>query len=96
MYGYGICNVIPVLLVHNVPNCGYKIHFPIGKVFYATDTNNLNGIQAWHYGLYMVEANYGEEEIRKRIAEKQSAGEYAYELQAMRNHLSKEKCDDFI
>lgn len=96
MYGYGICNVIPVLLVHNVPNCGYKIHFPIGKVFYATDTNNLNGIQARHYDLYMVEANYEDEIIRQKIADKQAAGMYPYELQAMKNHLSKAKCDDFI
>lgn len=96
MYGYGICNVIPVALVHNVPNCGYKIHFPIGKVFYATDTNNLNGISARNYDLYMVEANHEEETILKKIADKKAAGEYAYEVHAMRNHLSKDKCDDFI
>ena len=96
MYGYGICNVIPVALVHNAPNCGYKIHFPIGKVFYATDTNNLNGISARNYDLYMVEANHEEETILKKIADKKAAGEYAYEVDAMRNHLSKDKCDDFI
>ena len=27
MYGYGLCNVIPFMLTHNVPNCGYKVHF---------------------------------------------------------------------
>jgi len=96
MYGYGICNVIPVPLVHNVPNCGYKIYFPIGKVFYATDTNNLNGIVARHYDLYMVEANYEDEIIKVKIAEKKAAGEYAYEVHAMHNHLSKAKCDNFI
>ncbi len=96
MYGYGICNIIPVALVHNVPNCGYKIHFPVGKVFYATDTNNLNGISARNYDLYMVEANHEEETILKKIADKKAAGEYAYEVHAMRNHLSKDKCDDFI
>ncbi len=96
MYRYGICNVIPVPLVHNVPNCGYKIHFPAGKVFYATDTNSLNGITAKHYDLYMVEANYEDDEIRARIAEKKATGKYPYELQAMHNHLSKAKCDDFI
>lgn len=96
MYGYGICNIIPVLLTHNVQNCGYKIHFPIGKVFYATDTNNLNGISARHYDLYMVESNHESEAIQAKIAEKKTAGEYAYEVHAMRNHLSKEKCDSFI
>lgn len=96
MYGYGSVNVIPVSLVHNVPNCGYKLHFRDGKVFYATDTNNLNGIFARNYDLYMVEANYEDEVIMQKIAEKQAAGEYAYEVQAMHNHLSKAKCDDFI
>lgn len=96
MYGYGPVNVIPVSLVHNVPNCGYKMHFRDGKVFYATDTNNLNGIFARNYDLYMVEANYEDEVILQKIAEKQAAGEYAYEVQAMHNHLSKAKCDDFI
>lgn len=96
MYGYGICNIIPVLLVHNVPNCGYKLHFPIGKVFYATDTNNLNGITARHYDLYMVEANYEDEVILQKIEAKKEAGEFAYEVFAMQNHLSRAKCDDFI
>lgn len=95
-YGYGAFDVIPVSLVHDVPNCGYKIHFPDGKLFYATDTNNLNGIVAKNYDLYMVEANYGEEEIRQRIAAKKEAGEYAYEYKVLQNHLSVEKCNDFL
>ena len=96
MYGYGIFNVIPVPLVHDVPNCGYKIHFRAGKVFYATDTNNLNGITARHYDLYMIEANFEDDVIREKIAAKKAAGEYAYERRVLKNHLSKAKCDDFI
>lgn len=96
-YNYGLLEVIPVVLVHNVPNCGYKLHFKDDvKVFYATDTNNLNGIQAPNYDLYMVEANHELEEIKERISEKKMNGEYAYEAQAIRNHLSKDKCDAFI
>lgn len=95
-YGYGICNVIPVPLVHNVPNQGYKIHFPFGKMIYATDTNNLNGITAWHYDLYMIEANYEDDVIQEKIKSKKAEGLYAYEQQVLKNHLSKAKCDDFI
>lgn len=94
--GYGLCNVIPVPLSHDVPNCGYKIHFEIGKVFYATDTANLNGITARHYDLYLIEANYGEEEIKARIDEKKEAGEFVYEKRVLQYHLSKEDCDNFI
>lgn len=97
MYGYGICNIIPVPLVHNVPNYGYKIHFAKGgKMIYCTDTNNLNGITAWHYDLFLIEANYEDDIIQEKIRQKKEAGEYAYEVQVLHNHLSKAKCDDFI
>lgn len=95
-YGYGLCNVIPVPLNHNVPNCGYKIHFPEGKVIYATDTNDMKGIVARNYDLYMIEANYEDEVIQAKIKDKEIRGEYAYEKQVLKNHLSKAKADDFI
>lgn len=96
-YQYGnLCSVEPVSLVHNVPNCGYKLHFHCGKVFYATDTNNLNGISAKHYDLYLVESNFEDSEIQERIAQKQAEGRYAYEQEVLKNHLSKAKCDDFL
>lgn len=96
-YGYGLCNVIPVPLVHNVPNCGWKIHFAdTGKMVYCTDTNNLNGITARNYDLFMIEANYEDEIIQEKIRQKRENGEYAYEVQVLKNHLSKAKADDFI
>ena len=96
MYGYGLCNVIPFELTHNVPNCGYKVHFGNGKLIYATDTNNLDGIQAIGYDLYLIEANYNDEDICRRIKEKRMAGQFAYEEQAFRNHLSEAKCTEFL
>lgn len=96
LYGYGICNVIPVPLVHNVPNQGYKLHFPEGKIIYCTDTGNLNGIKARNYDLYLIEANYEDKEIEQRIADKKERGEYAYEIRVKRDHLSKAQADDFI
>lgn len=96
LYNYGACNVIPFPLVHDVPNCGWKIHFPIGKVIYATDTNNLNGVTARNYDLYLIEANYIDEEIQEKIREKEANGEFVYERRVLRTHLSKAKCDDFI
>lgn len=96
-YDYGRVKLIPVFLPHNVPNCGYKLHFAAGgKVIYCTDCNNLNGISAYHYDLFLVEANHDEAEINERIREKEANGEYAYERRAKMNHLSKQKCDAFI
>lgn len=83
-------------LKHNVSNCGYKIFLDGEKVFYATDCNNLDGIEAKNYDLYMIEANYEDAEIQERIAEKEAAGQYVYEYQVLNNHLSKQKADNFI
>ena len=95
-YDYGFCSVYPVRLSHDAPNCGYKLHFPGCKVFYATDTGTLSGIEAKGYDLYLVEANHGAEEIRQRIRDKKAEGLFPYERRAMENHLSVEQCNNFI
>lgn len=80
-------------------NCCWHVELqqhPIEHLFYATDTNNLNGIKAKGYNLYLVEANYKESDIQDRIAEKKINGEYVYEKRVMREHLSKEKADDWL
>ncbi len=96
LYGYGICNVSMFPLAHNVPNAGYKLNISDKKIIYATDTNNLNGVFAKNYDLYMIEANYEDSEIKERIDKKEAKGEYAYERQVLKNHLSLQKCNDFI
>jgi hypothetical protein len=44
----------------------------------------------------MIECNHRQEEIQARIAEKQSRGEYAYEVEAARNHLSWEQAMSWL
>lgn len=101
-YQYPGVSVEPVPLVHDVPNCGYKLHFadinfsPPTHILYATDTVNLNGISAKAYDLYLLEANYRKDEIEARIRQKKEAGEYAYERRVLKTHLSQADCDDFI
>ena len=97
VYKYSFVSLEPVDLVHDVTNIGYKLTFTDGKkLFYATDTANLNGVEAKGFDLYMVEANYVTEEIENRIKEKKANMEFSYERRAKRNHLSKEAADDFI
>lgn len=96
LYNYGAFKVSPVKLNHNVENCGYRIFANDKKLFYATDTGNLNGIEAKGYDLYMVEANHEIDEILERIKQKLQDGIYSYEMDAINNHLSKEKADEFI
>ena len=95
--GFGLCNVTPVPLKHDVPNCGYKIEFNTGeKAFYATDTANLNGIKAPNYDLYLVESNYITDEIKTRMDAKKEAGEFIYEDRVIQYHLSREACDKWL
>lgn len=94
----GLCRIKAQETKHDVQNCCWHIELPtpVERVFYATDTNNLNGITAKGYNLYLVEANYTEADIQDRIAEKKINGEYVYEKRVMREHLSKEKADDWL
>lgn len=92
----GLAIVWPELLVHNVPNCGWHIEHGGERLFYATDTGTLDGIEARGYDLYMVEANHIRAEIETRIKLKKAAGEYAYECEAKRNHLSREQAEDWL
>ena len=96
-YKYSLCSIMAQETLHDVQNCCWHIITSGGeKLFYATDTNNLNGITAKGYNLYLVEANYTEPELQDRIAEKKLNGEYLYEKRVMRYHLSKEKADDWL
>ena len=82
---------------HDVPNCAWHIDFANGeRVFYATDCASLGDIEARGYDLYLIEANYGEEEIQERMKRKLEAGEFSYESRAMESHLSREQAHAWI
>ena len=87
---------------HDVPNCAWRIFADVGgqlhrnEVFYATDCGSLDGVEAKGYDLYLIEANYGEEEIRERMARKLAAGGYAYESRCMESHLSREQAEAWL
>lgn len=103
-YEYGMFLVQPFRIPHNVPNCGWKIFHRMitghgidsESLFYATDASNLDGIEAKDFDLYMIECNHREDEIQERIAAKEAAGEYAYEVNAAENHLSWEQTMEWL
>lgn len=66
------------------------------KALYATDTANLDGIEASDYDLYLIEGNYTEEDLQERINAKLETGEYCYELNVANRHLSKEQAEEFL
>lgn len=96
VYDYKAFKVSPIKLYHNVENCGYRLFFGEKKALYATDTAHLRGITAKGYDLYMIEANYTEEDLEERIIAKTAAGQYCYELNVANRHLSREQAGEFL
>lgn len=101
MYGYQIA-IRPERLTHDVPNCGYHLFLTPGKltrgsrIFYATDTGTLEGVEAPGYDWYFIEANHTRAELEERARAKLDAGQFAYEIQAARNHLSREQAEEWL
>ena len=83
-------------MYHDVENCGYRIFSYGKKIFHATDTAHLQGIEAKGYDLYAIEHNYCEEEIEEIIRKKKALGQYSYEIGAINSHLSEQQARDFI
>lgn len=80
-------------LVHDVENVGYIVSVDggpeDGTAMYATDTSSIP-VSAPGLDLYMIEANFGEDEIRQRIARKSAEGKFCHEERVMATHLSRE------
>lgn len=96
VYDYEVFKVSPVKLYHNVQNCGYRLFMNGEKGIYATDTEHLQGITAKDYDLYMIEANYTDEDLQERISAKLASGEYCYELNVANRHLSHEQASEWL
>lgn len=95
-YDRGRVIVLAFPLVHDVPNCGYKLCIENETAMYATDTAALDGVRAPGFDLYMIEANHTEQEIADRIRQKNEAGEYVYEYRVEVTHLSREAADAWL
>lgn len=96
MYDYKSFKICPITLYHDVENIWYRVFMNGEKLIYATDTYTLDGITAKNYDLYMIEANYTDEELKQRLTEKHRNGDYAYEERVPHTHLSKSQADNFI
>lgn len=86
---YGRFGIEAFQLYHNVINCGYKIHIGGKRALYATDTCKID-TEARGYDLYLIEANYDDDELQERIACKEAEGaEYINEYLVSENHMSR-------
>ena len=90
-------------LEHDVPNIGWKLSLESTKtggkaisLMYATDTASIDHISLPDLDYYFLEANYEDEELEERMAEKLRHGEYSYEARVRLSHLSKAQADKWL
>lgn len=86
-------------LIHDVENVGWIVRVSGGAeggtAMYATDTHHIP-IAAPDLDLYMIEANYTQEGIQRRIAEKAEAGAFSYEGRVLQSHMSMETAVEWL
>lgn len=95
-YSLGIMKVKTEPLTHDVENYGLKWEFEGKKGFYATDTSNLDKIEAKGYNLYLIESNYNEELLKKHIEECEDENMLYYLNRVPYTHLSYEQANSFL
>lgn len=89
-YDYGEFQVSIGKLYHDVPNAFFRINKNGYKIFRATDTSHLNGIEAKNYSLYCIESNYNENTIEEQIEK------YYHKKGAINTHLSEQQVNEFF
>lgn len=98
-YDLSLLRVKLVQLYHDVENCGLKWQINGLKGIYIVDTNNVEGIIAKNYDLYLIENNYQDEIINEHLnqaIEENDDNKIYYLKRTMGTHLSKSKCDSFL
>lgn len=97
-YNIGIANVKLEPLFHDVPNVALKIQKSDKKAIYIVDTNSVEHIEAKNYNLYMIEANYiDEEELENRIKKDYENGlTYSHYERVQKTHLSQLKAYNWL
>ena len=86
-------------LLHDVPNVGWLVKVSgsedDGTAMYATDTHHIP-IAAPDLDLYMIEGNYAQEDMERRIAEKTASGAFMYEGRVVESHMSMENAVEWL
>ena len=89
-YDIGIAKIKLDYLIHDVPNYAIHIEYKNNKIIYATDTSEINHIEAKDYNYYLIEANYEtDEELLEIIKkDKEMNNGFSYRERVLKTHLS--------
>lgn len=95
-YVYNFGAIEAVILEHDVPNFGYKIHVANTKIFHATDTANLDNISAPNFDLYAIEHNYNEDTVYEQIIDDLQEDKYNHQSRSINTHLSEQQAREWL
>jgi len=95
-YHYQNFEINSFKLYHDVETIGFRINFYKYKVFFATDTVTLDGIEAKDYTHYFIEANFDEDTVLDKIYQKRERGEFVHNIGSLNSHLSMQQAHDFV
>lgn len=86
-------------LIHDVENVGWIVRVSggdhDGTAMYATDTHHIP-IAAPNLDLYMIEGNFAQSDLERRMAQKAEAGMFSYEGRVLQSHMSMENAVEWL
>ena len=94
-YDLGIVKCKLDKLEHDTPNFALHFKYKSKKGVYVVDSASVDNIEAKDYDLYLIEANYKEDILKKHLKEC-SEEELIYLNRVPLTHLSYEKANDFL
>lgn len=97
-YDMGLISAKLDYLIHDVPNYALHLEYKREKLFYATDTSEINHIEAKDYNYYLIEANYEtDDELLEKIKEdKEKNNGFSYRERVLKTHLSQLKAINWL
>lgn len=98
VYDYKLFKVMVDVLFHDVKNFAIRIFdaFTKNRILYAVDTARIDHIKAKNYDLYLIEANYDADLLKRNIWEDLEVGKFSYCLRVKDTHLSIQQAKKFI
>lgn len=95
-YDLGLFNCMLEPVIHDKPNHCIHLNINNNNILYVVDTQNVDNIKAKNYDMYLIEANYKEEILKKHIEECTSDDELYYLNRVSHTHLSYEQATNFL
>lgn len=97
-YSIGAFNIMPIAVLHNVPNVAYFIHDTKSDLvlFHATDLSDYEGFSAMGADIVAIEFNHDETMMDELIQQDLLRIGFSHYVESRFNHSSFQKARDFV